>query len=262
MKMDKMGLSFPNHQTSLQYEEQKSVPLSFAQERLWILDRLEPDSSSYNTPAAFLLSGVCSIPALTESINEMVRRHEVLRASFVEIDGETVQQISSPLDIELNLVELAEKDTDADMRRQAVEDARRPFDLTHGPLIRATLFRMDAEKHLLVVVLHHIVTDGWSMGVFFRELAILYNAFSKGNPSPLSDLPIQYADFAIWQRQHLVGDVLQRQLDYWRIQLADLATLELPTNRPRPPIQSYRGSRQSFQLAPVLIEALHSLTHF
>ena len=178
MKMDKMGLSFPNHRAIPRYEEQKAVQLSFAQQRLWILDRLEPGSSSYNIPVAFLLSGLCNVPALTESINEIVRRHEAVRTTFVEIDGETVQQITYPLDIELELVELAEKGTDADVRRQAVEYARRPFDLTHGPLIRATLFRMDAEKHLLVVVLHHIVTDGWSMGVFFRELAILYNAFS------------------------------------------------------------------------------------
>ena len=200
-----------------------ALALSFAQERLWFLDQLEGPSAAYNIPAGLRLSGPLDVVALERSLGEMVRRHEVLRTSFPTVEGVAVQRIAPVLEVGLPVVELQgldEGEREAEVRRLAAEEAQRPFDLARGPLLRVCLLKLGEEDHGLLLTMHHIVTDGWSMGVFIRELAALYEAFSTGRPSPLAELPIQYADFAAWQRQWLQGAVLEGQLAYWQEQLA------------------------------------------
>ncbi|MCP4655539.1 MAG: AMP-binding protein, partial [bacterium] len=237
------------------------VPLSFAQERLWFLDQLDPGSSTYNIPTAVRLAGRIEIPVLMASLREIVRRHEVLRTTFTRgDDGSPVQVISSRPDLQSALVDLrslAAPALAAESRRLATREARRPFDLTRGPLLRVTLLRLAEAEHVMLFTIHHIASDGWSMGVLQRELAVLFGAFSAGRPSPLNELPVQYADFAHWQRRWLAGEVLEAQLDYWRRQLAGApARLELPTDRPRPAVQSYRGRSLGVALPEELSGAL------
>src|SRR5215207_7103671 len=216
-------------------------PLSYAQQRLWFLDQLEPGSITYNMPVAARLSGELDARALEAALNEIVRRHEVLRTTFVTSDGQPRQVISPALDLPLPLTDLShleEEEREEQVRRLALGEAQRPFDLSAGPLLRAELLRLSSEEHVLLFTMHHIVSDGWSIGVLVREVAALYEAFTKGEESPLAELPVQYADYAAWQREHLRGEVLERQLSYWRGQLADVpAVLELPTDRPRPAVQ-------------------------
>ena len=205
----------------------KDLPLSFAQQRLWFLDQLEPGSTVYNVPGTVRIRGQLNVAALDQSLNEIVTRHEVLRTTFSTVGGQPVQIIASSLSLSLPVVDLsaqAETEREEDAQRLAREEARRPFDLARGPLVRATLLRLAHEDHVLLLSLHHIVCDGWSMGVFYRELSVLYQAFSNGQPSPLTALPIQYADFGVWQRQWLAGEVLETQLSYWREQLDGCCT--------------------------------------
>ena len=212
----------------------------------------------YNVPGTVRIRGQLNVAALDQSLNEIVTRHEVLRTTFSTVGGQPVQIIASSLSLSLPVVDLsaqAETEREEDAQRLAREETRRPFDLARGPLVRATLLRLAHEDHVLLLSLHHIVCDGWSMGVFYRELSVLYQAFSNGKPSPLTALPIQYADFAVWQRQWLAGEVLETQLSYWREQLADVALLQLPTDRPRPAVQSYRGARQYIELSKELTQA-------
>ena len=226
------------------------LPLSFAQERLWFLDRMDAESAAYNLLAAIRLEGRLDPAALRRSLAELVARHETLRTVFATVDGEPVQRVlpaGPPVvaEIDLTLVPAARREALAD--ELARRDASRRFDLATGPLLRATLVRMAPEDHLFLASMHHIVSDGWSLGVFVRELSALYAAFASGRaePSPpaLAPLPIQYGDFAAWQREWLTGDVLEAQLDYWRERLAGASSvLDLPTDRPRPPIQSFRGA--------------------
>ena len=238
-------------------------PLSFAQQRLWFFEQLAPGTAVYNLPVAYRLHGPLDVTALEQSFNEIVRRHEILRTTFADVAAQPVQVITPILTVALAVVDLQcllESAREAEIRRLAVEESRRPFDLTEGPLLRVTLLRLGREEHVLLLTMHHIVSDGWSIGVLFRELSVLYNAFSTGNPSPLSELPIQYADFAVWQRERLQGDTLQTQLSYWRKQLMNLpAALELPTDRPRPPAQTYRGARQATFIPRNVSEALRAL---
>lgn len=238
----------------------EKVPLSFAQQRLWFLDQWDPCSATYNVSICFDLTGQCNATVFNESLNEIIRRHEALRTTFIEIDGEPVQRIAATLELKIALVALSEVETDDELRFLIAEEARKPFDLAQGPLVRATLFRSNPEKHVLMVTMHHIVTDGWSMGVFCRELGILYGAFIQDRPSPLPDLPVQYADFAEWQRNRLKGEVLENQLSYWRNKLAGINTLELPTNRPRPAVQTNRGATQGFLISRSLGKALRLLS--
>ena len=223
-----------------------ALALSFAQERLWFLDQLEGPSAAYNIPAGVYLSGPLDVGALQRSLEEVVRRHEVLRTSFPTVVGVAVQRIAPVLEVGLAVVELqglGDGERDAEVRRLAAEEARRPFDLARGPLLRVCLLKLEEEDHGLLVTLHHIVTDGWSLGVFIHELSALYQAFATGRPSPLAGLPVQYADFAAWQREWLQGAVLEEQLGYWQEQLAGAPSLlELPTDRPRPAVQSFRGA--------------------
>ena len=238
------------------------TPLSFAQERLWFLDRLDPDSPTYNVPAAFRLAGDLNLNALEQSLNEVVRRHEVLRTVFATVNGNPVQKILPSLAIALTPIDISqqpENERQPALQSLLKEEAERPFDLSRGPLIRARLLRLSPLDHVLALNLHHIVSDGWSMGVLFRELSALYQAYGSGEPSPLPELPVQYADYAIWQRDWLQGENLDVQLSYWRKQLDGLSTLQLPTDHPRPPVQTYRGASQSLELSAQLSQAIKGL---
>ncbi len=240
------------------------APLSFAQQRLWFIHNLRPDSSVYNIPVAVRLVGKLETLALERTLSEIIRRHEALRTVFRAVDGELAQVINPAQPLTLNVLNLAgmpDDERESEVKRVATEEARRPFDLVAGPLIRARLLRLSQEEHIALLTMHHIVADGWSIGIFIREVATLYAAFRDGRKSPLPELPIQYADFAIWQRQRLQGDYLQAQLRYWRGQLGgNLPVLELPTDRPRPPTQSFRGARRSIALSRNLSEAINSLS--
>jgi hypothetical protein len=231
---------------------------------LWFLDQYEPNSSVYNIPSALRLKGSLDIPALEQSLNEIVRRHESLRTTFAAVDGEPLQLIAPALRMSVPITDLTHhsaSDREHQAQRLAIELAHEPFDLSQGPLFRVLLLRLGQDDHILVLSMHHIVSDGWSRGVFYRELSMLYQAYTQGNPSPLSELPIQYADFAVWQRQWLQGEVLENQLSYWKKQLAGApALLHLPTDRPRPAVQSYRGAVQSIDLSQELTQGLQALS--
>jgi amino acid adenylation domain-containing protein len=241
----------------------RELPLSFAQQRLWFIDQLEPGSAAYNCPAAVRLNGRLDVEALKQTLNELIRRHEVLRTAFPSLSGRPAQQISPAGEFDLSIVELdylASDEREVAAIRLAEDEAKQPFDLARGPLVRATLLRLDEDDNVLLMTLHHIVSDGWSMGVLINEMASLYTAFSERRPSPLPEMPVQYADFAHWQREWLQGEMLQEQLRYWKRQLAELPVLELPTDRPRPAVQSYQGDRQSFRLSASLTKSLRELS--
>ncbi|HVT16281.1 MAG TPA: amino acid adenylation domain-containing protein [Thermoanaerobaculia bacterium] len=220
-------------------------PLSFAQQRLWFLDQLEPGQGWYNMPLFLRLRGPLALPALRRAFHDVERRHEVLRTTFTLAGEQAAQAIAPPRGLALPLANLAGLPTPAataELERLLAAAAARPFDLARGPLCRALLLRLGERDHALLLALHHIVCDGWSLGVLVRELAALYGAHASGRPSPLPPLPIQYADFAVWQRQSLAGEALARQLAYWKRQLtASPPLIELPTDRPRPALQSLRG---------------------
>ncbi len=255
------------------------LPLSFAQQRLWFLDQLEPESPFYNNPSAVRLTGPLDVAAFEQALNEIVRRHEGLRTSFATVDGRPVQVIApvgalvgagAVHELPLHLVDLRHllaPEREAEAQRIAVEEIRRPFDLARGPLLRAKLLRLEDQEHIALLTIHHIVSDGWSIGVFVRELAALYEAFAAGRSSPLPALPIQYADFAAWQRAWLQGtegqeeSPLQAQLAYWKQQLRGSSPmLELPTDRPRPVVQTSQGAHYVFELSPELSERLRALS--
>ncbi|MFV1966849.1 MAG: amino acid adenylation domain-containing protein, partial [Pirellulaceae bacterium] len=222
----------------------RTFPLSFAQRRLWVLDQLQPGNPAFNLPAAVRLSGRLDVAGVEAGLNEIVRRHHVLRATFSSVKGEPVQHIAPRLTLKVSRVDLGNlppNEQEKEIRRYASEEALKPFDLSTGPLVRARLVRLGEQEHVAFFTIHHIVSDGWSMGVLTRELGIVYEAFSRGKPSPLHELPIQYTDFAHWQRGWLQGEVLERQLEYWRRQLGELSPLELPADAPRPERQTFRG---------------------
>ena len=239
------------------------LPLSFSQQRLWFLDQFESGSSFYNMPSAARLNGRLDVVAMTRTLNEIVRRHEALRTTFASVDGTPVQRIAASLQVALPLTDLSElpaAEREATALSLAQNEAETPFDLAAGPLLRAALIRLAPQEHIIVLTLHHIVSDGWSMGVLVGEIAALYGAFVQGLRSPLPELAIQYADFAHWQREWLSGDVLERQLGYWRAQLAQAPTLlSLPTDRPRPPVQSYNGATLPFMVPADVAAGLHAL---
>jgi hypothetical protein len=243
--------------------EPRSSPLSFAQQRLWFLEQLAPGTPLYNIPAAIRITGPLDVVVAERSLNEIVRRHEVLRTTIATVDGQPAQIISPALSLKLPVVDLREfpeTEQEAEIRRLASEEAQRPFDLGQGPLLRVALLRLAAEDHVLLVTMHHIISDGWSIGVFVREAVALYGSLDTGTPSPLPELPIQYADYAVWQGQWLQGEVLERQLAYWKRQLAGISALELHTDRPRPVVQTYRGRIQSFPIPTTLFEGLKILS--
>ena len=191
------------------------LPLSYAQQRLWFLDQLQPGSAVYNTSAAFRLKGLLKTAALEQSLREIVRRHEIFRTTFPAVDGRPVQVISPDVDVKLRAMDLQmlpEPQREVETQRRVAQEAEYPFDLAQGPLMRAVLLRLAVEEHVLLLTMHHIVSDGWSRGVFQRELGVLYDAFTTGKPSALPELSIQYADFACWQQLWLQGEVLDTQL--------------------------------------------------
>ena len=240
----------------------EAVELSFAQQRLWLLDRLLPHAAVYNMPKVLRLVGALDVAALRTALNEIVRRHEVLRTTFAVENGAPVQVIVPALQFALEVEDLrglAEAERQAEAHRRVQAEAQAPFDLARGPLLRARLLRLGKAEHWMLVTLHHIISDGWSMGALWREVSTLYGAYSRGEASPLPELPVQYADYAVWQRGWFQGAVLEEQLDYWKEALAGLPVLELPTDRPRPPVASYHGRRLTFELGAELTGALRAL---
>ena len=246
----------------------ENLPLSFAQARLWFLDKLDPNSAFYNIPILWRFSGKLNVTALQSSLNEITRRHEALRTNFATQEEQAVQVIAETLFLPLEIVDLLHLPTDereVEMQRLVHNEAVRPFDLERETLIRATLLQLTSIEYVFILTAHHIIFDGWSTGIFVQELATLYTAFSNDTPLQkvveLPELPIQYADFAVWQRQWLEQERLTEQLSYWQQQLQGAPTLlELPTDRPRPPIQTNRGKHQLFTLPPSLNEAMNSLS--
>ena len=224
------------------------LPLSFAQQRLWFINRLEPDSPAYHIAGGVRLSGMLNIKALKYALTEIVRRHEALRTRFTDVEGIPVQVIDADAQVSVPVVDLSEL-TRAELRERVIrgllqEEAQRPFDLWNGPLLRVLLLATSEREHILAITMHHIASDGWSMGVFNRELVALYNAYTQGVAPTLYELPIQYADYAVWQRQWLQGEALETQLNFWKKQLAGVQPLALFTDRPRPPMQTYSGARE------------------
>jgi amino acid adenylation domain-containing protein len=239
------------------------IPLSFAQQRLWFLDQLEPGSTAYTIAARHRVHGLLDVTALTQALTELVRRHESLRTTFPSRDGEPVQRISDPAPVALDVIDLepvSSEERSAVAWQRIREHAARPFDLACGPLFRAVLITFGAEDHEILMVVHHIVADGWSLGIIDRELMALYEAYLAGRPSPLPDLPIQYADFSLWQRQWLSGDALDAQRRYWREHLAGLpAPLQLPTYRRSGRLTS-AGASYDFALPRPLADSLRTLS--
>lgn len=239
------------------------LPLSFPQRRLWFLDQFEPGTPAYNIPEFVRLVGPLHAQVLERCLNEVIRRHESLRTTFIAVDGEPVQRSAPELSIPLRVVDLEPlpaAEREARCRELAAEAAGTSFDLSRGPLLCATLVRLGPAEHVLLLVIHHIISDGWSTGILVRELATLYAAFSQGQPSPLPELAIQYADFAVWQQQWMQGEVLTTQVEYWRKQLAGgEAALSLPTDRPRPRVRSFAGGKVPFRVEPLLVERLRAL---
>ncbi|ODH00205.1 non-ribosomal peptide synthetase [Nostoc sp. KVJ20] len=248
----------------LRRAENANLPLSYAQQRLWFLDQLEPNSASYNIPFGLRLVGTLNVAALQQSLIEIIHRHEALRTNFVTVDGQATQIIQTQQNWSLTVVDLqhlALTEQEIAAQQLVQEQAIEPFDLAHDALIRATLLVLSPTEQWLSVCMHHVVSDGWSIGVFALELQALYNAYSQGQTSPLLPLPIQYADFAIWQRQWLVGEVLNSQLSYWKQQLANAPTfLPLPTDRPRPAVQTFNGAYLEFTLSGELTQRLLQLS--
>jgi amino acid adenylation domain-containing protein len=237
--------------------EAASYPLSFAQYRLWFLHQLEPQSVAYNLRVAIRLKGRLDVQSLERALSELVRRHESLRTRFAVEACQPVQVISSETDFTVARLSI----TEAEVMSFIEKEANQPFDLQAGSLFRASLLRVDAEEHVLVLLLHHIISDGWSAGVLFRELGTLYAAYAAGEESPLAELPVQYADYAVWQRENLSGEVLNAQVEYWRERLAGAApVLELPADRVRPAVQSYRGATVPFEVSREVSEGLKALS--
>jgi amino acid adenylation domain-containing protein len=243
----------------------RGLPMSFAQRRLWFLDRLVPHNAFYNMSGAYRLTGSLNRESLEESLNEIIKRHEILRTTFAERESQLVQVIATEQRLHVPLVDLgvlAAAEREAEALRLAGGEAQRPFDLCRGPLLRATLVRLDEDEHILLLTMHHIISDGWSLALFLEELGIFYNARVTQSVPNVPELPIQYADFAAWQQQWFQGEVLEVKLNYWKQQLGSSSQLlELPTDRPRPATQSYRGANFSCVLPGSLVQSLKRLSH-
>ena len=239
-----------------------AFPASYAQQRLWFLHRLEPDSPAYNIPAAFRLSGPVDVGALERSFQEIVRRHEALRTTFSLLDGEPRQIIAptGPAMSTVDLRPLREPERESELRRRVGEETKRCFDLDKGPLFRVSLLQIDDEESVLILNMHHIISDGWSTSILFREIASCYEAFSENINLTLPELPIQYADYAVWQRDPLQEATFVAQLSYWKDHLRHVPALKLPTDRPRPVVQSCRGARHSVSLSAAAGDRLKSLS--
>ncbi|AFY44054.1 non-ribosomal peptide synthetase [Nostoc sp. PCC 7107] len=242
----------------------ENLPISFAQQRLWFIDQLQPGSNVYNLPAAIQIQGLLNVKALEKALNEIVRRHEVFRTSFTVNQGQPVQIIHPNLQLNLpiiNLQALPEVEQELEVKRLISQETSQGFKLDEAPLLRCTLLQLAKTEYVLLFTVHHIISDGWSMGVLIQEVAALYQAFAQNQASPLPELPIQYVDFAVWQRQWLQGEVRENLLNYWKQKLGgDIPILQLPTDYSRPPIQTFKGKRKAFSLSADLTEALKTLS--
>ncbi|TCP53368.1 amino acid adenylation domain-containing protein [Tumebacillus sp. BK434] len=232
------------------------APLSFSQQRLWFLQQLKPDSAAYNIPFALHLRGALDLLMLERSLQELAGRHEALRTTFAELEGKPVQVIARQADLKLVVQEIPE----AEVERLARDEAQTPFDLTAGPLLRATALRVNEQEHVLLLTMHHIISDGWSMGIFLRELTAVYRELEQGGVPQLAELPVQYADYAEWQLERLQGEKMEHLTGYWKQKLNGAPTvLELPADRPHPPVQSYAGAYCPLVLSKALTERLKAM---
>ena len=248
--------------TPFQRQGNDRIAMSYAQQRLWFIDQLQSGSSSYNISAALRLKGALDVEALRMSFDEIVQRHEILRTTFVADEGQGRQVINQHQRWELPTISLEPLSPDEQeevIKARFKGDAHTSFDLINGPLLRTRLIRLNNLEHVIIVTMHHIISDGWSMGVFIQEMALLYDAFRQDKSSPLGNLTIQYADYSLWQREWLSGDRLDRQLRYWKTRLDGVPVLELPTDYPRPPVHSYDGRNLHFSLSKELTDSLNSL---
>jgi amino acid adenylation domain-containing protein len=241
------------------------LALSYAQQRLWFLDQMEPDNPFYNIPVAVRIEGELNIEALERSFSELVRRHEALRTTFSVVEGDPVQVINSAERVSLPIYDLSHLEEDQrEQQAEALvkEEWQMPFDLSAGPLLRVKLIKMSKDEHIAMMTIHHIVSDGWSTGVLIKEVAALYEAYCRGEESPLPELEVQYADFAAWQREYLRGEVLDQQINYWKQQLEGApAVLDLPTDRPRPAVMTLRGAVSYFTLPEELSQGIKRLSN-
>ena len=245
-------------------DRSEDLPLSFAQERLWFLDQLKANSAFYNVPAAVRLLGPLDVARIESCLNEIVRRHDALRTHFEVVEGRAAQRIadSAPLNVPvIDLSQLPEEQREVETRRLATEEAQRPFSLATGPLVRACLLRLGPTEHVFLLTMHHIVSDGWSLGVFAQELASLYGAPGEVDSSSLKKLPVQYVDYAVWQREQMSGDRLDATREFWKRELEGIPqALDLPTDRSRPAEQTFAGQHLPIELSGELTEALKQLS--
>jgi hypothetical protein len=254
---------FSHTQIKPQNRESNTFPLSFAQQRLWFLDQLQPGNTAFNICQFMRLSGWLNVAALEQSFEEVVKRHEALRTTFTIVDGQPLQVISpaSVFNLQvINLPELPLEKKEAEVLHLAHQETQKSFDLTKDCLLRVALLQLSETEHILLLSIHHIAADAWSIGVLIREITTLYENFSRGYPSPLPELQIQYVDFAVWQHQWLQGEKLETLLSYWQQQLGgQLPVLELPTDMPRPTLQTFNGARQCLVLSKTFSEQLKAL---
>jgi acyl carrier protein len=242
-----------------QLSQSDLVPLSFAQQRLWFLEQLQPGNTLYNFPAAVRLQGELNVTALEQSINQLIKRHEILRTTFTTVDGQPVQVIHPSFNLKLSIIDVTTTNHST-VANLILAEQNQPFDLINGSVLRTSLLKLSETEYILLFVMHHIISDGWSMGVIIQEISSLYTAFAKGETATLPELPIQYADFAVWQRQWLQGEVLTNQLTYWQQQLNNLPILELPTDFQRPVQQTFQGAKHTSLLPKSLSEDLKQLS--
>ncbi|MBD2201843.1 hypothetical protein H6G33_10830 [Calothrix sp. FACHB-1219] len=270
-KQDILNL-ISNNNSVLDFDQQlissipraENLPLSFAQQRLWFLAQLEPDSSSYNISVAVKLQGKLNLAALQQSFQEIINRHEALRTSFQTVDGQPIQIIAPSLDFAISIISLHECslwEQEKQIRHLTTQAAQQPFDLTKSPLLRVNLVQLHPEEYIILLTIHHIVSDAWSMGILVEEFVALYSAFCQGKPSPFAELPIQYADFAVWQRQWLQGERLQTQLNYWKQKLGNIhPQLKFPRQAVNSMNETTQGAEKSFTLSQELSKAIYVLS--
>jgi amino acid adenylation domain-containing protein len=239
-------------------------PLTFTQQQLWFINQLQPGMATYHIPVAIHLTGRLDVSTLIRSLNEIIQRHDILRTSFEVVNGEPIQKVADTVTLtlpEVDLRHLAGEQQPTEVQKLSLQEVQSSFDLGQAPLLRAKLLHLQAEQSILILTLHHLVGDGWSIKVLIQELTAIYQAFADGKPAPLPQLPVQYSDFVYWQRNSLPDEVIEKHLAYWRQQLGgNLSILQLPTDRPRPPIQTFKGEWQKFVLSKALTEAIKQLS--